>query len=1174
MLLLAAAPACGDDDAPPSDGGAADARPADGRVPDAASSSASLAITAPAAGAAVPGDRADVTVAFDAGDADAAGLTLELRARGLPPTTVALDRARGEQLFPGFVLDDAGRTPEVEVPLGARLLRGDELLASTARTVVVSRAAEARARLAEAAPGSRVAADPDGRPRRVEADLPLEGATPEARARRFLERYGALFDVADPEEARLARSRPLAVGDDRWDQVVFRQVHAGLEVIGARAALTLDGERLVRGTLRWASGLGELPRDLVGPTEAVAILARARDVSDPAPAGRPRLGWWDDRVSLPLEARPEPLRPPEPVWQIRLPVEPAGGPAFTLHAFVGATSGEVLESWSTSRGDAPARTTHDLEGMRHADCQSSSLLAFAPLIECLDGGCLATADGYTRRTHQLAGRAGVELDALGSGLASLFGYGAPSRLQLFARDRDPGEGEDGPAGSYDAQCDFVRIGGDESSPRLLGHEVAHAFIEESAGLAGEGASGAVAEGLAYFFGSHLAGQTGGERCELTCDGVDGRGLRLTLADYVPLLPGETHANGRLVQLPLELLATGGRYPELRTEPLTPDGTYAGIGPAASARLAGLALALASERDGVVDFFDHLLVAAALLEEAGELDAGQECNAVLVVAESAFTSERGAQALFGDPGRFAQLAACLGADPDGDLVPSDEDLCPLLTGDDQEADLDGDGIGDECDLDRDGDGTANESDLCPDVATAHRLRLDLDGDGLGAPCDEDDDGDGVPDEDDVCPTFPGEDPADCADDDGDGVINGRDRCPDRPFEPGDDLSDADGDGLGAACDEDDDGDGVPDEEDLCPRAEGGAEDADGDGVGDACDFCPAVADADGQVDSDWDGEGDACDADDDDDGVPDADDNCPTVANAKQRDLDANGRGVLCDTPELRRILLDGEVAVLAEADVAVALPLCQEDCALEAATEGGWSITLALPAEAEVAPAVVGSFGEVIAWLAPQDGGGEGGDVVYTGELVVGEVDLALGGEALGWASPTYSLVLDPAGSPELSLPGPMIVQLVTPTSEAPTCGDGEAGAGEVCDGGDLRGLRCTTLGFDSGALACDGSCAFDTSGCGRCGDGRRSSDEVCDGSDFGGDSCEARGYVGGSLSCEAGCGAISDAGCTPCASQDACRDLGADACLATGLCGSCARDADCPASRPNCTFGACLPPF
>jgi hypothetical protein len=56
-----------------------------------------------------------------------------------------------------------------------------------------------------------------------------------------------------------------------------------------------------------------------------------------------------------------------------------------------------------------------------------------------------------------------------------------------------------------------------------------------------------------------------------------------------------------------------------------------------------------------------------------------------------------------------------------------------------------------------------------------------------------------------------------------------------------------------------------------------------------------------------------------------------------------------------------------------------------------------------------------------------------------------------------------------------------------PTCGDGIAMSGEVCDGEDLLGESCESLrrGYTSGQLACADDCHFDASSCERsaCGD-------------------------------------------------------------------------------------------
>jgi len=54
------------------------------------------------------------------------------------------------------------------------------------------------------------------------------------------------------------------------------------------------------------------------------------------------------------------------------------------------------------------------------------------------------------------------------------------------------------------------------------------------------------------------------------------------------------------------------------------------------------------------------------------------------------------------------------------------------------------------------------------------------------------------------------------------------------------------------------------------------------------------------------------------------------------------------------------------------------------------------------------------------------------------------------------------------------------PDIPEPYCGDGniDSGEGEVCDGDNLGGQTCASLGYDSGILSCKLDCTFDTSGC------------------------------------------------------------------------------------------------
>ncbi len=88
-------------------------------------------------------------------------------------------------------------------------------------------------------------------------------------------------------------------------------------------------------------------------------------------------------------------------------------------------------------------------------------------------------------------------------------------------------------------------------------------------------------------------------------------------------------------------------------------------------------------------------------------------------------------------------------------------------------------------------------------------------------------------------------------------------------------------------------------------------------------------------------------------------------------------------------------------------------------------------------------------------------------------------------------------------------------------CGDGQVQGAEGCDGNDLGGLSCTSLGFAGGTLTCTTGCTPDTSGCeaaGVCGDGAVDPEEACDGLDLGGQSCESLGWYGGTLACTAGC--------------------------------------------------------
>lgn len=90
-------------------------------------------------------------------------------------------------------------------------------------------------------------------------------------------------------------------------------------------------------------------------------------------------------------------------------------------------------------------------------------------------------------------------------------------------------------------------------------------------------------------------------------------------------------------------------------------------------------------------------------------------------------------------------------------------------------------------------------------------------------------------------------------------------------------------------------------------------------------------------------------------------------------------------------------------------------------------------------------------------------------------------------------------------------------------CGNDIVQSGEVCDGSDLAGMTCIDLGYDGGTLGCTTDCEFDTSNCTStepyCGDGVvNNKGEFCDGSDLNGNDCDSVGCFGGVLGCTTDC--------------------------------------------------------
>ncbi len=84
------------------------------------------------------------------------------------------------------------------------------------------------------------------------------------------------------------------------------------------------------------------------------------------------------------------------------------------------------------------------------------------------------------------------------------------------------------------------------------------------------------------------------------------------------------------------------------------------------------------------------------------------------------------------------------------------------------------------------------------------------------------------------------------------------------------------------------------------------------------------------------------------------------------------------------------------------------------------------------------------------------------------------------------------------------------PTAPGPQCGNGAINAGEQCDGTNLSGQSCTTIGqgFTGGTLSCTAGCQFNTALCTPiCGNGVIDGAETCDqgsGNVANGDGCSS----------------------------------------------------------------------
>lgn len=140
------------------------------------------------------------------------------------------------------------------------------------------------------------------------------------------------------------------------------------------------------------------------------------------------------------------------------------------------------------------------------------------------------------------------------------------------------------------------------------------------------------------------------------------------------------------------------------------------------------------------------------------------------------------------------------------------------------------------------------------------------------------------------------------------------------------------------------------------------------------------------------------------------------------------------------------------------------------------------------------------------------------------------------------------------------------------SCGNGtidvDTDPTEVCDGSDLGGATCASLGYRGGTLVCATNCAaLDETDCNNCGDSVIEIPEVCDASNLGGLTCADVGFLSGTLACSADCLGHDTSGCANTCVAASCAECLSSPCAATACeaeLAACSANPDC-LSLANC---------
>lgn len=533
-----------------------------------------------------------------------------------------------------------------------------------------------------------------GVPRFVQADVPVEGATPADRSYAFLERHSELYALDTPQEELDVVS--VEEGPD-LSHVHLQQRRGEVPVYGGDLVVHLAGDRVIATN---GSYLADLPA-LEPKLEASSALQVALEAAGVKEAGelKPELTYFDaDLLMTPEEREANKLDGETRLaWKVDVDGTDGEGRAVAKRTFVDAETGEMLLAYDLIFEHAPAKNLW----IRTADGASSAAgqpCRFPDAVEWFGRtgviqGATPDAEGTGAFQH---------LNAVYDYFFDRFhrhSYDGSERMVQFMLDAVE-TWLPAPNAAYWATCEIFYFTDNMASLDVVAHEIAHGVTHSS-----------VAGGLTYAFQPGAIHESTSDTFGVLIDAAN-----WTLIEATASTQFRDYRDPRRSQ---QFTPPRGQPDAMPAEVFTAMVDNGGV----------------HQNSGIPNKFGYLLMAGGFHNRRYVSPIGREKTARLwleVVDNWLTTTSRFEEfrnAMIGAVAAWAAAGTNGFSAADACRVRNALAAVGLAPGD-----ADCDGTLDDAEADADGDGIANESDNCEFVSNP--TQIDFDGDGVAAGCDPD------------------------------------------------------------------------------------------------------------------------------------------------------------------------------------------------------------------------------------------------------------------------------------------------------------------------------------------------------------------------------------------------------------------------------------------------------